>query len=139
VSARLRAIMGTLATYFIGGLPDSEGVVNVRELTEIGELDECLETSANGPVLIFKHSTSCPTSAGAYSRFMKWAQEKGDALPSCFLVKVIQSRPLSNEIAVRLGVPHKSPQLILVKDGAVAWSASHHAIGAEAIEEALSQ
>ena len=88
-------------------------------------------------MLIFKHSTSCPTSAAAYNRFMKYAAEKGEALPRTYLVKVIESRPVSNAIAARLGVTHQSPQIILVKDEKALWSASHYGIHGQAIDDAL--
>lgn len=40
------------------------------------------------------------------------------------LVKVIESRPVSNQIAEDLGVKHESPQVIYVKDKAKYWTAS---------------
>ncbi|TYP76523.1 bacillithiol system protein YtxJ [Paenibacillus methanolicus] len=44
------------------------------------------------------------------------------------LVKVIESRPVSNRIAEDLGVKHESPQIIYVKDRAKYWTASHSAV-----------
>jgi bacillithiol system protein YtxJ len=49
------------------------------------------------------------------------------------LVKVIESRPVSNQIAEDLGVKHESPQVILLKGGASYWNASHWAITEEHI------
>ena len=54
------------------------------------------------------------------------------------LVKVIEDRQVSNQIADQLQLQHKSPQLILLQDGAVKWSASHYGIYADAIQNAVS-
>jgi len=57
--------------------------------------------------------------------------------PPFRLVDVISRRPVSNAIAEALGVPHESPQLILIKGGAAVASQSHSGITAGSIEEAL--
>ncbi|MBI4604837.1 MAG: bacillithiol system redox-active protein YtxJ [Planctomycetes bacterium] len=83
---------------------------------------------------IFKHSTRCPISAAAQEAFSRLAS-MGPGLP-VRRVLVVESRPASNAVAERLGVPHASPQAILLRDGAVAWTASHWEITAEALAEA---
>lgn len=55
---------------------------------------------------------------------------------SAAVVKVIEDRPVSNEIAARLGVKHESPQAILVRSGKAVWHASHGRITAAALAEA---
>lgn len=45
-------------------------------------------------------------------------------------MKVIEDRPVSNEIAARLGVKHESPQAILVRGGKAVWHASHRQVTA---------
>lgn len=112
----------------------------VKELTTVEQFDACLADASAGLVFIFKHSTACPISAGAHAKVVKYIDEaQGSDLPPFYLVKVIESRPLSNEIAERLAVVHKSPQLILVADGKAVWSASHHGIHGEAISQALAK
>ncbi len=49
------------------------------------------------------------------------------------LVDVIRQRPLSREIAAHLGIGHESPQVILIRDGAVGWHASHYDVTAETL------
>lgn len=53
------------------------------------------------------------------------------------LVKVIESRPVSNQIAEDVAVKHESPQIIMVKDKAKYWSATHWAITEEHIRAVL--
>lgn len=53
------------------------------------------------------------------------------------LVEVQAARQLSNEIENKLGVPHESPQVIVLSKGQVAWDASHFKITAEAVAEAV--
>ena len=108
----------------------------MKELTSQQDWDACLAQSEDAPVFVFKHSTTCPISAGAYKRVQDFTKEHDD-IPEFVLVKVIESRPVSNAIAESLGVRHQSPQLILVKDGKSVWSASHHGIHGDAIEKAL--
>ena len=65
---------------------------------------------------------------GEVQRFMA----EHPAIP-VYLVDVIAQRPLSREIAARLGIRHESPQAILFRQGAAAWHASHDAVTAEAL------
>ena len=46
-------------------------------------------------------------------------------------------RPLSLEAAETTGVPHESPQALLVRDGTVTWHASHGGITTESLASAL--
>lgn len=47
------------------------------------------------------------------------------------LVKVIESRAVSNKIAKDLSVEHESPQIIFVKDKFKYWTASHWSVTTE--------
>lgn len=101
-----------------------------RTLQTIEDLDRLLADQT--PVLIFKHSTACPVSAHAHREFEAWLAAKGPS-PRTALVRVIEERPVSNEIARRLGVRHQSPQAILAVAGASTWDASHDRITADAL------
>lgn len=83
---------------------------------------------------ILKHSDTCPTSAAAYDEVAAFAA----AHPGTRIgVVVVQThRPLSNWLAQRLGHVHQSPQLFLLRDGRVAWTASHWGITRAAMERA---
>ncbi|HIJ66552.1 MAG TPA: bacillithiol system redox-active protein YtxJ [Candidatus Hydrogenedentes bacterium] len=109
----------------------------MKELRTLVELDGALADSHEAAIFIFKHSTQCPISAKAHGEVKGYLAQKGESEPEGFLVKVIESRPVSNEITQRLGLPHKSPQVILIKDGKVLWDESHLAITADAIAQAV--
>ena len=96
------------------------------------ELTAFLAAHTSG--IIFKHSTRCPISAAALQELEAFEREEPRA--AAFLVLVIESRPLSDAISGKLGIPHASPQALLVRDGAVAWHANHWEISKEALSKA---
>ena len=102
------------------------------ELHDTPELDELLSHCAEQPVILFKHSATCGISARAHREMTKL--EKPIAL-----VTVQQARDLSNEIASRFAVPHETPQVLIVRDGKLAWSASHFRITADAVKRAVKE
>lgn len=109
----------------------------VKPLTSLQELDVCLTESMQRPVLIFKHSTACPISSEAFRHVAKYTESADESDPEVYMVKVIEDRPVSNQIADELALQHRSPQLILVKDRAMIWSSSHYGINENAIREAI--
>ncbi len=125
------------ATPAEGVEPGNLSEAGARELLTEGEVNEVLAASAAQPVLVFKHSTECPVSGGAYRRVRDWLKTEGDEAPPVFLVKVIERRPVSKLIEKRVEVKHESPQIILLVDQAAVWDTSHEDVTAEAIEEAL--
>ena len=88
------------------------------------------ERSNERPVVIFKHSLTCPISSAAYQEMSRYEGEVS-------LVEVQVSRQLSSEIENNLGVPHESPQVIVLSKGEAAWDASHFKITAESVAEAV--
>jgi len=109
----------------------------VTELTTAEAFEEVWAKRDNGPVLVFKHSTTCPISASAYRRVEEYLGEARDTAPPIYLVKVIESRPASNAVASHTGIRHESPQVLLIQDANVHWHASHGAISAAAIASAI--
>lgn len=77
-------------------------------------------------LLLFKHSPTCPVSAQAFFEYRSFCDENPDV--ATMWLDVIEQRPASNAIAEATGVPHESPQALWLRDGAVAWHASHGAI-----------
>jgi bacillithiol system protein YtxJ len=99
------------------------------------DIEVIKEKSKEKPVVIFKHSTSCSISATALSRFeRKWNVE---ANADVFMLNLLQHRDLSNQIANEFGVPHQSPQILVIKNGASIYDESHFGISAEKVEELL--
>ncbi|MBP3962504.1 bacillithiol system redox-active protein YtxJ [Paenibacillus lignilyticus] len=99
-----------------------------REITTLEEWNDMLARSSEREQVILKHSTTCPVSANAlqeYENYLKGSPNQG---ADYTLVKVIESRPVSNRIAEDLNVKHESPQMIVIKDKAKYWTASHWAV-----------
>tara|TARA_B100002051_G_C16673371_1_gene605747 strand:+ start:980 stop:1372 length:393 start_codon:yes stop_codon:yes gene_type:complete len=96
-------------------------------------LDEILEESKTKPVAIFKHSTRCGISRGVLKLFEKNYNLTDNQLKLYFL-DLLQNRDISNEIAARFKVQHESPQIIVIKNGAVVHHDSHHSIEASHLE-----
>lgn len=111
----------------------------MKELKSNEDWNGCIAESRERPVLVFKHSTRCAISAMADSIVRKYEAGGGPGQPPLYMVKVIESHPVSDEIVRSLNVQHKSPQLILVKNGEAVWSTSHYNITAENIQEAVDQ
>jgi len=99
-------------------------------VTETSAFEELTESSKDHPIVIFKHSLTCPISSAAYERMEEFDGEVA-------LVEVQRARPLSAEIESRLGVAHESPQVIVLSNGQVVWNASHFSITAEAVAAAV--
>jgi bacillithiol system protein YtxJ len=100
------------------------------ELPDTNSLDDFLAQSNGAPAIIFKHSNSCGISAGAYKEMARVAGQVG-------LVTVQTARDVSNEIEARTGVEHHTPQVFIIRDGKVMWTASHGRINAASVEAAL--
>ena len=107
----------------------------MHDLTSLNDLDACLTESAQRPLFIFKHSTACPISFEAYRQVAAYVTAAAPEDPPVYMVKVIEDRPVSNQIAESLGVAHKSPQILLVQAGTASWTASHYGITAERLRE----
>ena len=110
--------------------------LDFEHLTEPDRLDALVRESAHRPVLIFKHSRSCGTSAYAFDELRDHLQQA--ASTARYAVVTVQThRALSVDVATRLGVRHETPQALLVVDGRVVWQASHYRVTADAIAKAI--
>lgn len=94
-------------------------------LTDSKQLDEIIEKSNSKYQAIFKHSSRCGVSSGVLRQFQR--QEDTGEIDFYFL-DLLSFRLLSEEIALKFGVMHQSPQLLVIKDGAVVAHASHYDI-----------
>lgn len=129
-------LFALLRSLFTPPRDNTKAEASMNSLKNLSDLDACLNESTTHPVFIFKHSTACPISSEAHRHVAKYAQSATDAAPPVYIVKVIEERPVSNQIADLLSLQHKSPQLILVQDRHVLWSASHYGINEQAIRDA---
>lgn len=106
------------------------------QLRGAGDLDALIDRSSRETAVLFKHSTACPISAQAHRELHRFLAGRTGAEPFVALVRVIEERPISQEVARRLGVPHESPQAIVLRGGAAVRTLSHGAITADALRDA---
>ncbi|WP_134701476.1 bacillithiol system redox-active protein YtxJ [Ammoniphilus sp. YIM 78166] len=112
-------------------------MANWIEINSVEEWKEKWASSSQQPILVFKHSTACPVSAEALREFEQYVIEASEQKVGFFLVKVIESRPVSNQIAEDSQLKHESPQAILFENEKVIWNASHWKITKESLQEAI--
>jgi bacillithiol system protein YtxJ len=98
-------------------------------VTGIDSLDELFLSSNDGPIILFKHSLTCPISSAAYHEMQKMNRDVA-------LVVMQNAREASNEIERRTGIRHESPQVIVLRNGKPVWNTSHWSINADAVETA---
>ena len=110
----------------------------LTQLTDIDEFERLLAESEEHPLVLFKHSYSCGTSAEALDELLTHLDDH-DGRARFAIVTVQTSRALSNAISVRLGIRHETPQALLVRGGRVLWSASHFRVTAEEIRRAIAR
>jgi len=102
----------------------------------IEDLDRLLAQSSDRPLLLFKHSLTCGTSAEALDELVDHLNE--DKLDARYAIVTVQShRELSNAVSTRLGIRHETPQALLIRHGRVIWSASHFRVTAAAVQSAI--
>lgn len=107
--------------------------MNWKKLESLEDLEAALEASNQQAVALFKHSTRCPVSSMA----KRLVERDWDLNIDAYFLDLIAYRDVSNAIAERLQVQHQSPQMIVVKNGAAVYDASHESIQVTAMAEAL--
>ena len=100
----------------------------MRSLASLADLDALL--AEQGPVLLLKHSTRCPISAAAL-------EEVEAFTPDFVYLDLLAHRDVSNAVADRLGIPHESPQAIVLKGGRAAAVLNHDEITRAALARIL--
>ena len=99
-------------------------------VTDLDALEQLFARSQTAPVILFQHDPYCGISRGAYREL---AQLPGE-IP---LIDVAHARALSQAIALRTGIRHESPQVLVLYHGEAVWSASHGATTATAVMAAV--
>lgn len=103
-----------------------KSTMNWKTLNELDQLDQIVEESHQHRVMILKHSTRCSISSMALNRLERSWEEDNNVTP--YYLDLIQYRPISNTIAEKFGVEHQSPQVIVLENGKVVYTASHMGI-----------
>jgi bacillithiol system protein YtxJ len=109
--------------------------MNWNPLTEEAQLETVRQESYTHPVLIFKHSTRCSISSTALARMQRNWAEGGGLKP--YYLDLIAYRSLSGQVASEFGVPHQSPQVLLLSKGKCVYDASHFEISFADINQQL--
>jgi bacillithiol system protein YtxJ len=109
---------------------------DIARLQRIEDLDRLLAETSDRPLLLFKHSLTCGTSAEALDELIDHLS--ADKLDASYAIVTVQShRELSNAVSKRLGIRHETPQALLIRHGRVIWSASHFRVTAAAVQSAI--
>jgi bacillithiol system protein YtxJ len=96
------------------------------------ELESLFTLSHERPVVLFKHSLTCPISSAAY-------REMSDVEADVSLIVVQSARDVSREVETLTGIRHESPQAIVLRNGRAVWNVSHWRITRSAVEEAVQE
>ncbi|MGB0424506.1 MAG: bacillithiol system redox-active protein YtxJ [Flavobacteriales bacterium] len=105
---------------------------NWKHITTEQDINDIVERSKTTPQVIFKDSTHCGISAFAKERLatgLQHFEDKGDFN----YLDLLTYRSVSNYIASSLKVIHQSPQIIVLKNGEVTYTTSHHSIEAKSL------
>ena len=94
-------------------------------LTDEEQLKQIISKSQIRPQVIFKHSTRCSISSVALQRLQKVSQPSDIDF---YFLDLLSYRGLSGKIAEAFGVPHESPQVLVIKDGQCVYEESHMSI-----------
>jgi bacillithiol system protein YtxJ len=94
------------------------------------ELESLFTRSHERPVVLFKHSLTCPISSAAY-------QEMSGVGTDVSIIVVQKAREVSREVENLTGIRHESPQTIILRNGRAVWNVSHWRITRAAVEEAM--
>ena len=100
---------------------------NWIQITSEEDIINIIERSKNKPQIIFKDSLTCGISAFAKQRLQGGNDlliEKADFNH----LDLLKYRSISNFISQKLDVIHQSPQIIVLKNGVVVHTVTHHSI-----------
>jgi len=110
--------------------------LNWNTISSEADAKSAVQASHDQPIMIFKHSTTCPISGIAKMRLEDdWDFED---LPS-YYIDVKSERSVSTYLAELLGVHHESPQMIVVSNGAAVYDVSHLDIKVSEVHDGLKE
>ena len=119
-----------------GGVPGTDDQWDeqptILPVADATALDTLFAASHQATTLLFLHDPGCPISRAAYKQMMRL--DDNLSLP---LLDVRHAQALTRAVEQRTGVRHESPQVLVLSGGAAVWSASHYAITAQTVTDAL--
>lgn len=99
-------------------------------IEHIDQLATIRNASFDSAQIIFKHSTRCNISADALAEMDRSELE-------AWYLDLLAYRDISDKIAEEYGVIHKSPQVIVIRNGEAVYNESHWHIRPEDIAASL--
>ncbi|WP_111669207.1 bacillithiol system redox-active protein YtxJ [Algoriphagus litoralis] len=107
--------------------------MNWNKLTSSSQIDALKQMSSDKPVLIFKHSTRCSISSMSLDRLIRNWKTGDEEKITPFYLDLIAHRSLSDQVEREFGIPHESPQVLLIKAGKAVYDSSHYGISYQEI------
>ncbi len=95
-------------------------------VTDTAAVEDLFASSADHPVVVFKHDPSCPISATAFREMTRLPNEIA-------IIDVEHDQDVASAVTQRTGIRHESPQVIVLRNGAATWSASQFDITTDAV------
>lgn len=102
-------------------------------LPDLAAVDAALAADA---FLLLKHSERCGISRQAVREVERFLREQPDI--DAGWIDVRGQRELSDHVTQATGISHASPQAFWIRDGRVAWHATHFDITADELASVLS-
>jgi len=109
-----------------------------QPLHDLTQLETLRAQSFENPVLIYKHSSTCSISSTALNRLERNWQETDMAPVQAYFLDLLRNRPVSNAVSAEFGIPHESPQVLILRNGECVYDASHLGINYPALKNQLS-
>lgn len=107
---------------------------NISSLNQLNQVLINTQQKDSECALFFKHSPRCGISSMVLRRFESaWDISNVNV----FMVNVLSQRDASNELAQQFRIRHESPQILLIKNGKLLYTASHGDISAVDIKALL--
>ncbi|MEX0933376.1 MAG: bacillithiol system redox-active protein YtxJ [Candidatus Paceibacterota bacterium] len=103
--------------------------MNVIETKD--DLQKAFGQSYDARVLILKISNTCPVSKELYTELQKKTASQKKIAGHVFLLVVQDAREISNEIAMKFGIIHETPQVLIIENEDVFFYENHDKIDLE--------
>lgn len=101
-----------------------------KYINTVEDLDAVFAESYDHPVALLKHSNTC-----GISSHVMFLIEETDVVVNVIVIQ--EHRDLSNEVEIRTGHRHQSPQAFVINDGKPIYHATHYGIDPSEIESKL--
>jgi len=105
----------------------------MHQFSSQSEFIGIIERSQENPIILMKHSNTCPISANAFREITKFSDENSDMSIEYMIVQ--DNAELKEYISNELDVEHESPQVIILRNRKSALTLNHYDITSAKLEE----